>query len=224
MHSPSLSLLRTGVSLCAAVLLFALPASAKEGFYLGVGVGVGIVSGDDNVALKADSQLPAGYRALVRTDFGSGLGIMFRIGYNILGAVAIEVAGTGTAGNFGDDIEAQGQVSGVVAIHPLGILALADVVQEDFWDPYLLIGGGYGWGVYSKPAGEEKGWTASNLTTGLGINAHVLPLLSVGLDVRFLYQFHNDWIYNLDDDITFAPKDAPTSLIVLPTINATLHI
>jgi hypothetical protein len=201
-------------------------AEAKSGFYVGLGVGGAIVDGSENISVRPrENVVSLPPSSLVTTQFGEGLGVLFRFGYNILGMVAIEAAFSGNVDPGGAGFEGQGHAHGAVVIHPLGILDFTGVLSEDVWDPYLLVGGGASYGAYETAVdSDSKGWFAADFVAGIGLNAHILPFMSLGLDVRFIVPFYEKWIFNFDDGIDFEPNSDQKSLVVLPTINATFHV
>jgi hypothetical protein len=231
-------LARSFVSLALAASIFAsvAPAAAKEGFFLGIGVGGAVVSGSDDVELETVSTsgnaiLGAGCNrnpACVTTEYGSGAALLFHLGYNILGMISIELALSGFANNLGDSDKTEWQAfaQGNALIHPIGILEFAGVVSGlEMWDPYLIIGGGGTWGGYvAEIDGDDKGWFGPSLQTGAGLNIHVLSMLSVGVDLRMLFPFYEEWIWNQDDGIRFESKETEKPFIFQPTATITLHI
>lgn len=211
-----------------AVLALASPLGAKEGFYLGLGIGGAVVSGDSGIALKGPGiPIKAGGVVTASTDYGAGLAALFRMGYNFFGAAAIEMAFVGHGANLGeDDLEGAGRLNFNVVIHPIGILNLAKVTNVDeMWDPYVLIGGGFSYGSYVAGFDDDdKGWFNADLQTGLGLNIHLAPIVSVGADMRLTVPFGHKWIYDWEDDKEFDTRDTATSLIFTPMFLVTLHI
>lgn len=218
-------------ALVTCVLLIAGPAAAKGGFYIGLGLGGAVVSGERGVPLNATSkdgrvtlQIPAGAgNDAVRTDLADGLATMFRFGYNILGAVAIEAAFVGQLSNFSDSIEAAGHLCFDAMIHPLGIAELAGAMEETMWDPYVIIGGGFTYALYTTPDGQDKGWKGGTVQTGAGMNMHLLPFFSLGIDLRVTMPLYDTWYFNFDRDESFEPLSTPSTIIFTPQLLGTFH-
>lgn len=211
-----------------APLMFALPVEAKEGFYLGLGIGGAIVSGESNISVKGPGvPIKGGREVTASTDYASGLAALFRMGYNFFGAAAIEMAFVGHGANLGsDDLEGAGHLNFNVVVHPIGILNLAKVTNIDgLWDPYVLIGGGFSYGSYVAGFDDDdKGWFNADLQTGIGMNIHLAPIVSLGADMRLTVPFGQKWIYDWEDDQEFETRDTSTSLVFTPMFLVTLHI
>ena len=212
-------------------------AHANEGFYIGIGLGGGFVSGEAKVTLEPLSedgtisipgeQCTHEYSTCARTNDGSGLGTMLRLGYNIRGAVAIEAAFIGHGGNLGKkNQEGQGHVSFNVVVHPTGIANLAnpDRLLTMRWDPYLLLGGGLSYGGYhAKFDDDTKGWEGTDLQFGAGINFRATPHMVVGFDVRITTIFHGLYLFDWGEDISFTAEDDPTSIVTTPMLTLSYH-
>lgn len=214
----------------ACGVLVAGPAAAKGGFYIGVGIGASVVSGERGVAVDKSSQPNLNIDALlakddtVRTDLGQGLATLFRLGYNILGAAAIEMAFVGHGSGFDSKLEGAGHLCFDAVIHPLGIAELAGAVEESMWDPYVLIGGGFSYAGYtSKIDNEDKGWFGGELQTGVGMNMHLVPFFSLGVDLRVSVPFYDKWYYNFDKDQSYSPVSTPSTIIFTPQLLGTFH-
>ena len=215
------------------VMLLAAPTQAKSGFYIGVGLGGAVVDGERGVAVPPTSgnltlQIKpgdAGYDDLVRTDMGGGLSVLFRMGYNILGAVAIEMAFIGHGANLGQhEMEGVGHLDFDAVIHPLGIAELAGEMEETIWDPYVLIGGGFTYAGYRSAVDDDtKGWFGPEIQTGFGLNVHLVSFFSLGADFRFTLPMYDKWYFNFDKDQSFEPLDTPSTLVFTPMVLGTFH-
>ena len=117
-------------------------------------------------------------------------------------------------------------------LHPVGI---ANVVLEQkgmdvhpqlrIWDPYFVAGGGLNWGIYNWDVdGDDKGWTGTSFQWGLGVNAHVHRLLSVGLDMRWTTVYHDTWYFDYGDKITATPVGDVSSTVFTPMLTFSLHV
>ena len=212
-------------------------AQAKEGFYMGLGVGGGMVYGDDPVSFDWDQpMLEDGFTCnnnsdCITTEYAEGLGNLLRMGYNIMGVFGIE-SSILSHGFTGDTFEVQGHAIFAGVIHPIGIANLietengADVAPEMiFWDPYILAGGGLTWGLYEATIDkDDKGWAGSDFQWGMGLNMHFSRMLSAGVDMRWTYSFYDKWLFNYDDDITGTPTSDPVGLTFSPMATLTLHV
>ena len=233
-HQISSSSLVWGVFL---LILFTLgTAQAKEGFYIGTGVGGGLVYDDDPVTFTWDDGVVSNGACnenvdCITTNYAEGLGTMFRMGYNIMGVFSIE-SSLLIHGLTGDTFEGQGHSIFSGVIHPIGIANVietadgAEVAPEMiFWDPYILAGGGFSWGIYEAViVQDDKGWTSSDFQWGMGVNMHFSKLVSAGIDMRWTYAFYDKWLYNYDDDITGTPTSDPVGLVFSPMATITLHV
>jgi len=214
------------------------PSYANEGFYIGIGLGGAFVSGESKVSFNSttDRGLQVGglegmctheYSACARTNYGGGLAALFRLGYNIRGAVAIEAAFIGHGGNLGKKTqEGQGHLSFNAVFHPTGIAKLANPERpiNMQWDPYLLIGGGFSYGGYhAKFDDDTKGWEGTDLQFGAGINFRATPHMVVGLDIRITTVFHDTFLFDWGKDISFKPEDDPTSIVTTPMLTLAYH-
>lgn len=221
----------TKAAIVACGLLMAGPAAAKGGFYIGVGLGGSVVSGERGVALEKTSKdgrttllvAPAAMDDAIRTDLGAGLATLFRFGYNILGAAAIEVAFVGHGSGFTSSLEGAGHLCFDAVIHPLGIAELAGAVEASMWDPYVILGGGFTYAGYTSADGQDKGWFGGTLQTGAGLNMHLVPFFSLGVDLRVTVPFYDTWYFNFERDESFAPLSTPSTIIFTPQLLGTFH-
>lgn len=229
--------IRTISLIGCAILIGISSASAKEGFYLGLGLGGGIVGDTDPVSIEWNDGITGNPLCenpasdCVKTDFGTGPGAMIRIGYNILQVVSLE-SSILAHGSTADGFEGQGNVVFSGVLHPIGI---ANVVLEHkgldvhphlrIWDPYFVAGGGLNWGIYKwEFDGDDKGWTGTNFQWGLGLNAHVDRLMSIGLDLRWTTVYHDTWYFDYGDNITASPIGDVSSTVFTPMITFNLHV
>lgn len=219
-----------------ALTILATPAitEAKEGFYIGVGIGGALVDGDDPVTIESDVLIVNGCSEnpeCVTTEYAEGLGTLFRFGYNIKGIFSIETSIL-SHGLGADDLEAQGHLIFAGVLHPIGI---ANVIETDggaevkpemiFWDPYILAGGGMSWGVYHASIDDDdKGWTSTDFQAGLGLNMHFGRLVSAGIDMRWTLAHYDEWIFNYDDNIVSDPISEPVGVVFTPMAVLTLHV
>lgn len=227
---PRLATATATAATVACSVLAAAPAAAKGGFYIGVGLGASVVSGERGVAVDPASQPNLDISQLttsddtVRTDLGQGLATLFRLGYNILGAAAIEMAIVGHGSGFDSSLEGAGHLCFDAVIHPLGIAELAGAVEESMWDPYVIIGGGFTYAGYTSAIDkEDKGWFGGTLQTGAGLNMHLVPFFSLGVDLRVTVPFYEKWYYNFDKDQTYQPVSTPATIIFTPQLLGTFH-
>ena len=210
-------------------LMLATTAGAKEGVYLGLGLGGGLVSGEDSIELKPKTGIVVGAGCTsnpecISTNFAEGFGGIIRLGYNILGMVAVEAAIASHASDIGDKESSwMAHAHGNLVIHPIGIYEFSEGTRElELWDPYLFIGGGYtGGGYYAL--GDDKGWQGPSLQTGGGINFHLVWPISIGLDFRVIVPYFETWVWNRSKDQVLSPEKTASPIIFLPTATFTAH-
>ena len=228
-------------------VLLALPAVsvAKSGFYFGFSFGGAIVNGERGISLANENLDPdlsavvaAGHQvdkaALFSTDEGDGFAANFRLGYNILGFVAIELEIGGSGNNLGDGSKIEGQlgVFGLVRLFPAQIFP---DVADRWWDPYLFIGGG-GYAILYNPQDTEvhptrsgmindgRGWWPSGaLKYGVGCDFYATKFLSLGVDLAFINGFHDKYIIDNSNGIFTEPNQTATSFVFQPTAKLTFH-
>jgi hypothetical protein len=224
------------ISLLVATLASAT-AYAGGGFYVGFGVGGGLVSGDTAIALKdpgADPDYNDGIgtdlRTLFSTEEGEGVQFDFRLGYNILGITAIECNVSAGGNNMGDwgKIEGQGGIFGLVKLFPAQFFP---EVADRKWDAYIYGGAGVYFMAYQPQArpGKEmdtegRGWYPSvAIKWGIGGEYYVTPFLSFGGDLGFTHGYHSTFVINNDDDKTTEAKETATSFAFQLTVTMTFH-
>jgi hypothetical protein len=221
----------------SVIVLTPSNAEAKRGFYLGLGLGYASVSGDtgielQNIAKDPDSYGPdADLNELVRSDAGSGFAFNIRMGYNILGVVAIE-GDFGASGNNisnGDEVEGQAGAFFSVKLFPFQFFEQFD---DRFWDPYLFGGGGvYFMGYHPdahppyEMANDGRAWWPSSAAKyGIGCDFYVGPFMSLGIDLAFIHGFHSTFNIDYDDNITSDAKKSGASFAFQPTIKFNVHV
>lgn len=228
-----------------ALLLAPVGAAAKKGLYFGFNLGGGLVNGDSPVPFDQDviSKLDPDYNALcngqpctdiatlLSTDVGSGFAVNFRIGYNILGFVAIEAIMGGSGAGLGDSGTVEGQVGvyGLVRLFPAQLFA---EVADRWWDPYIFVGAGVHFIGYNPDAHPQAGamqndgrawWPGVAVKYGLGCDFYIVPFFSLGIDLAFINAFHDE--FHIDDErgITATPTSTATAFIFQPTAKITFH-
>lgn len=227
------------------LLLTPAAASAKEGFFFGFGFGGAVVSGENGVALtspttdpdynlvNASPSVTVNTGALFSTAEGEGFAATFRIGYNILGFVSIEVELGGSGNNLdnGDKIEGQLGVFGILRFFPA---QLFDEVKDRWWDPYISFGAG-GYTIMYNPQSEEvhpgvpmrtdgRAWGPGGaIKYGLGCDFYVAPFVSLGVDLAFINGFHTDFRIDYGDDVRTETVETAGSFVFQPTARLTFH-
>jgi len=227
-------------------------AQAKSGFYFGFGVGGALISGDSAIPLKNPDRDPdydltnpaAGVhttckpgtcpktdlRKLTTTDVGGGVAFDFRLGFNILGFVALEFDVSVSGNNLGDSnkIEGQGGLFGLIKIFPAQPFK---EVADRWWDPYVMIGGGGHFLAYQPDAHPPETMNTDGrgfypgfaLKYGLGCDFYATPFLSLGIDLAFMNSFHSTFIIDNDRDITSETHESAGSFAFQPTAKLTFH-
>jgi opacity protein-like surface antigen len=214
-------------------------AEAKRGFYLGLGLGYASVSGDTGIELQNIAKDPdanaftypdADLNELVRSDAGSGFAFNIRMGYNILGVVAIE-GDFGASGNNisnGNEVEGQAGAFFLVKLFPFQFFEQFD---DRFWDPYLFGGGGVYFMGYHPDAhsGEMTNdgrawWPSAAAKYGIGCDFYLGPFLSLGIDLAFISGFHSTFHIDYDDNITSETRKSGASFAFQPTLKINFHV
>ena len=227
------------------VLLSAGPSSAVgEGVYFSLGLGGGIVSGDRDVTLKVPSKCEqlgvtgdrflwseqykcvsspnqASHEESVRTDFGSGFGFQFRLGYNIKELVSVEgfIMGHGDPGP--GSTAGMGHVGLQLRYHPVGHGIPA---EGRLWDVDVMLGVGYSVGGFSPDPDiqgddDEKAWDGLAITTGVAFNYEVSDRVALGLDLKFVFPQFSSYIANWDKNYVEEPEETPFTMVFLPTLD-----
>ncbi|MCA9517740.1 MAG: hypothetical protein KC635_22525 [Myxococcales bacterium] len=222
-----------GFAVGALALLAATAPEASavpDGGYIAIGIGGAIASGDRGVELDSPTaqaaQLgcPTCYDETVRTDFGSGLAFELRFGYLIAGILAPEIS----LGGHGETSFDSGAAypSFVLRYHPV---EHAIAHEDRAWDANVYVGVGYAIGGYypdEKKAliDDGKGWDGVAVLAGVGFDYQVASSVSLGLDVRFALPQYGTFRYDDDKDLDFDPKSTPSTLVIIPTLQAIFHI
>ncbi len=213
-------------------------AEAKKGLYLGFNLGGAVVSGNKNIAFPATSvgkdpdysSGQADLNILFSTDVGGGFATNFRLGYNVMGIVAIELNVGGSGNNLGDSdkIEGQGGIGGLLRIFPAQIFP---EVADRWWDPYIFFGAGVHFLGYNPQARgaqpmQNDGrawWPGYTINYGLGCDFYLAPFFSLGIDLAFANASQDDFHIDNTNDITISPVDTATAFIFAPTAKLTFH-
>ena len=230
----------TALAVCS--LLFAHTAEAKKGFYFGLGFGGAVVNGETAIPLQNPTLDPdygdglnystarVDLNELVRTEVGSGFAADFRLGYNILGMVALEIDIAASGNNLGDGNKVEGQlgVFGLVKLFPAQFF---EEVADRWWDPYLFVGGGVYALLYNPDAhapipmiNDGRGWwPASALKYGFGCDFYLAPFVSLGIDLAFTHGFMDEFIIDRDDDVKTRPIGDARNFVFTPSAKVTFH-
>lgn len=240
-----LTLLLSALSVCGV-------AQAKSGFYFGLGVGGALISGDSGIPLKNPDRDPdydlqnpgpgihttckpgkcpnTDLRKLTTTDVGSGVAFDFRLGFNILGFLALEFDASVSGNNLGDSdkIEGQGGLFGLIKIFPAQPFK---EVADRWWDPYVMLGAGAHFIAYQPDAHPPETMNTDGrgfypgfaMKYGLGCDFHTTPFLSLGVDLAFMNTFHSTYIIDNDKGTTSETRDTAGSFVFQPTVKVTFH-
>ncbi len=195
------------------VLGLALPAWARPGFTIGLGLG-GSSTGGGKVALTRLTPEPGtppvtsiGY--VPTTDIGGGLSPMLHLGFNILGYAALELRATG---HWHDLFNAKTR-NWTASAH-IGARAypmwhwqgkLPKYIQP--LEPSLFLGWGSTWQGYAPNTSEEVAYsTFKSLRFGGSLEYFIVSFFKVSLDyyfVRapfgtFIFDADKSWNYGID--------------------------
>lgn len=222
-----------------------------EGFYIGLGVGGAVVDGERGVQLTPGTGCTSQnqpflwrepdanrcvyarsqdeFEEISRTDFGAGLNLQFRLGYNIMGHASVEASAHGHGST--DFKSGAGYANFQVRWHFLKLFELAELLDASrAYDLDLMVGVGYSIGGYTptqNAAGitgdDEKGWEGLNVTTGVSFNYQVADAVSLGLELKFAFRIFNEFIANWDKSYRSEPADGAGGMAFLPTFNITFH-
>ncbi len=227
-HSSRVLLVALGVALTPT-------AFAKDGFYIGFNFGGGITSGDTNIPMKDKTLDPdqafSNTAELFRTDAGTGFSGELRIGYNILGFVAIEADLGGSFENLSDN-DKFGTNFGVFGLVRFFPAQLFEEVADRWWDPYVFVGGGAHAVVYKPDARIDGGkmtnkarawWPSAAVKYGVGCDFYPIDFMSLGLDFAFTNGFHDEFVIDFEDDITANAASDAGSLNVQISASLLFH-
>jgi hypothetical protein len=174
-----------------------------------------IYAGGNGATVSPEEQ----FAEVVRTDFGSGLAFELRFGWNVLGYASPELSVSGHGGLEGK--EGMAHVTGRLRIHPIQFWI---PMEERPYDATVYGGfglpsfGGYHPDEFIQGNDDGKGWQGIHYDTGLSFHWMVARVVSLGLDVRFLFPRYLTWIVNFDDDVQSLPKETPSTTVVLTTL------
>jgi len=210
----------------AAVALAPVPSAlARGGFIFGFDVGGATVSGERGVDLKDYPTCNGNDACDVRSDTGSGFAFGLHFGYNVLGYGGIELAGFGHGNKDSGKgkWEGSGHGSVVARVCPLQFFRQLDERKYDtsLYVGYTIIS--YN-GYHIKRFGDGRGWRGDGLPFGITGEYYVNESIAVGVDLRFVKPWYNEYIYNLDDDITFTPESEPSTLVFAPMATLTFRV
>ena len=224
------------VSILTLALLAPAAATAKKGLYFGFNLGGSTVSGDTypTIDLKAPTKDPdflapnSNRSVLLSTEQGQGFAADFRLGYNILGFVAIEfdAAFSGTDVSDYDKIALQGGLIGLIRFFPA---QFAPSVADRWWDPYVFAGAG-GHVMYynpvSRPNMQNDGrafWPGVAVKYGFGCDFYPVSFISIGVDLAFTHTFHDKFQIDNEKDLSSELKDTGKSFIFTGSVSILFH-
>ena len=239
--------MRTTLAILTLALAIAPAAQAKKGFYFGFNLGYATVSGDtaitmQNPELDPDSGfdkniggLQTDLRKLFTTEVGEGFNAEFRMGYNILGFVAIEANIQAHGNNLSDSnkLAGVGFIGSLVRFFPAQIFREVD---DRWWDPYIFIGGGVYFMGFNPDAHPEdtrfpsmindgRAWFPSAAVKyGLGVDFYIVRFFSMGIDLAFVNGFHDTFRIDNEEDVSTSPVGGSAgSFSFAPTAKLTFH-
>ncbi len=196
-------------------------ADARPGFYLTLGGGYTTVDGQevpyDQFGLdEFDRPVPRmSNGALFSTAIDGGSTLLYRMGFNILGYVAIETALSGHGNELADRDLRQ-----LAAHWHLGARIYPGWHWQDqvssAWRPLeasLFFGWGASYQVYvPSPELDEIGWdTAGSFRFGVGLEYFLLSYFKLSADYYYVNAPYDNFIFNYDDSENF-PVDSHAAL------------
>lgn len=180
----------------AAVFALALPASAVDGFVIGLEGQYGSWNADPNV-LSQKGNIPLGIaQGFTAPLHEQGIGgLNLHLGWNVLGWASVEAVvqsavwspfdRNGTGGG--------GLVGGRATYFPLQHF----LPKDRQWDVGLEFGGGY-----SIVGGPEFGMDGKYLATAVTGEFYPVPWFSVAAGYRHFFGFYDKFYYDFADNIT----------------------
>ncbi|MEC9072530.1 MAG: hypothetical protein VX938_09140 [Myxococcota bacterium] len=231
-------------------------SAIEDGMYLSLGLGYASVSGARGKEIEFDNLGPcpdsghflwfdadksacwtgegrAGFMStdeylneVLKTDFGSGLGLQLRMGWNIKGYVSPELALYAHGNTLFS--EGGGHPSLRARLHPAEFWIHHD---DRDWDASVFFGGGFSMGGYSHPEefkrGDDddgKGWSGWHMVFGATFDYAVHDVLSFALDLNVMKVGYVTWIVNWNDNIHSLTKETPSTWVVAPTLMMKFHL
>lgn len=199
----------------AIVLAAALPASAREGFYIGLGLGPTGVGGEEVAdRLQADEQGnvldPGGLP--ITTDIPGGLSGNFRLGFNILGHAAIETQLSGHGKSLGDIDKRSWAAHWHTGVRAYPMWTWQKLVPEYLqpFEPSIFLGWGASYTVYTPvPGADELGFSKwGSWRWGLGLEYFVITYFKVMAEYSYVRASYGNFIFNLEDSLNFPVEPA----------------
>ncbi len=211
-------------------------ATAEEGFYVSLGLGSDIFTGEkmpseviekngEPVRIISGNSVRSATTDIVSTDLGGMFALDFNMGYNIMNYASLEFKLNFT----GSDIATKGErkgggfISGIVKYHPINHWKM-----NYFIDPYIFLGGGYSmigmnveeWGFPEK---QSKAISGSFFETGLGSDFYIKRWFSIFLDLNFYFPSYSKFYYDWEKDITHDMKETPSTMVFAVIIGGRFH-
>ena len=243
-----------GVLILLGVLLPAAPAVAiTHGFYYGLALGGGSVWGDRGVPIEGSHACDAslflveeqGYcvraptQALFeeasRTDFGTGLFVDLRLGYNIASLVSPEAS---FSSNFSPSFnEVLLHAGGQIRYHPLGHFS---PLESRRWDVSVFAGFGHTKGGYYFDDETQQGfeevrpsqngfvWKGLHFSLGVGVDHQVDELQTAGAEIKLmvprLATFQNKFTpFDPEPERESTPQEVPSTVALMLNVVWTAH-
>lgn len=241
-----------GVALVAAGLLAWVGGAPEaeafdDGFYISIGLGGAVVSGDRGVGLDLNNGCSAqtnqrflwyedvapkqcvyagtqaGFEEVSRTDAGSGMSFQLRFGYTFIGLLSPELVLAG----HGDPSTTDGSASALFRLryHP----AQHAIDHEDrAWDVSVYAGVGYIIHGFNpdksvQNGDDAKAWEGVNITFGAGFDYKLAPFVSLGIDLQFWLPQYSSYIANFEKGWRSDPTETPSTFAFLPQLHVTFH-
>jgi hypothetical protein len=206
----------------AVFLLSASVAQARPGFYVGLGGGGTGVSGKSGIGegeLGRDDQgipyIPSVPGYTFDTKNAGGPTALFRLGFNILGYVAIEAVTSGHGKDLTDEDVREWAAHAQLGarVYPLWHWQHRLPAYLQPMEPSIFLGWGASYQVYTPEAGGDPvGWEDwGSMRLGLAVEYFVIEYFKVGLDWNYIRANYDNFIYNAEEGIDFPVHPAATT-------------
>jgi len=209
------------------------PAYARGGLTFGIDLGGAVVWGDTDFShLNKSSAVKwlgdKGKELQVRTDYGDGFATTLRLGYNVMGYGALEFGVTAHGAREDLGWGGIGHVAGVLKLYPIQFIALSKKLKPKLkdrrLDGSLYVGCGfYVLGGYHYNENDGRGWKGKHFQWGATFDFRLIESVSIGLDLKFIHVFWDDFVWDWSPDVLYDAGDSTTNVFA-PMLTFTFHL